>query len=264
MPTFQIASDLHLEFYDDPKDIPKLAVSADYLILAGDIGHPYNSHYVNYLTDLSGKYKTVFVVTGNHEYYCKYSGENSLHTIESINEKIVEICNSLPNVIFLNNKSFDIDDEIIIIGSTLWTNIPDKMKYYIKSRMNDYNYIWKKDNNGNFMNIGPDDVCAMHQVNVSWLTSELDKYKGTNKKIIVVSHHLPSDVFVHDMYKGDRILSGFMTNLDHLIGPNIKCWIAGHTHKCINETLNGVQCIVNPCGYPGENPEFKNDLIINL
>ncbi len=251
MPTFQVASDLHLEFYESNDQPCQLEVSAPYLILAGDIGYPFEPHYTKYLTSVASKYTKVFVISGNHEYYQR-SGNNKRSMLE-IDAKIEDICSALGNVHYLNNHSMIVDG-VRLVGTTLWTHVSDESKSYVGSAMNDYRCIYNAD--GSL--ITPDDTNSYHLMNLSWLTSELHKY--VTEKVVVITHHLPSSVFIHKKYWGHPINEGFMTDLEMLMKKPVVAWIGGHTHCSINVTHRKIKCMVNPLGYPGENPDFKKDM----
>ena len=65
-------SDLHLEFYGDDVNFEKVMNfdnDAEIICLAGDIGYPEHPNYEKFLSFISGKFKYVFLITGNHEYY---------------------------------------------------------------------------------------------------------------------------------------------------------------------------------------------------
>jgi predicted phosphohydrolase len=250
MPQFQVASDLHLEFYEANDQPCQLEVSAPYLILAGDIGYPFEPHYAKYLSDVSSKYTKVFVISGNHEYYSR----NDKKSMTVIDAKIDEICTSLGNVFYLNNRSIVVEG-VRLVGTTLWTQVSDESKSYVGSAMNDYRCIYNDDKSL----ITPDDTNAYHFKNLEWLTSELHKY--ANEQVVVITHHLPSSVFIHKKYFGHPINEGFMTNLEMLMKKPVVAWIGGHTHCSINLVYKKIKCIVNPLGYPGENPDFKKTMI---
>ena len=56
----QYISDIHLEYLSE---IPKINPVGDVLVLAGDIGHPFSSIYINFLIDVNNKFKKVFLIT---------------------------------------------------------------------------------------------------------------------------------------------------------------------------------------------------------
>ncbi len=137
--SFQLMSDLHLEFRSQCITVVPVA---DHLILAGDIGYPFAPLYKTFLTYVSGLFRTVFVVSGNHCYYNE-------HGIEATNVQISSICSSLPNVIFLNNQSYLLNGEILIAGTTLWTHVPSEKTLSVSNGISDYDEILHFDINVN-------------------------------------------------------------------------------------------------------------------
>ena len=78
----QYVSDLHLE-----KKINNRSIIAKkpYLILAGDIGYPFQNNYKNFLLHMSYIFNKVFLIAGNHEYDLLKKDENKLfRTLYSI------------------------------------------------------------------------------------------------------------------------------------------------------------------------------------
>jgi hypothetical protein len=59
------------------------------------------------------------VLAGNHEYY------NSEYHLE--NQRMQEICSKFKNVVFMNKKSV-VYNNVRIIGTTLWSEIPKKLE----------------------------------------------------------------------------------------------------------------------------------------
>jgi predicted phosphodiesterase len=254
--TIQFASDLHLEFYKSRKDFPLLKPSANYLVLAGDIGYPFHPNYKEYLELCSPNYKKIFIISGNHEYY-QLGGEKK--TMAEIDNKIKEITLSLSNVEFLHNSSSTIEDDIVILGTTLWTDIPFEKTFQLSFGMNDYRTIFT----GNPpTQVTPSITSSLHKKNVEWLTSEIEKNK--DKRIVVTTHHLPSLKFINEMYLNHPLNSGFATSIDSLIKSPVCAWIAGHTHSCKSFVYNNVQCEVNSKGYPYEKTGFRDNAVITV
>lgn len=66
---FQINSDLHLEIGQQYSSF-EIKPSADYLILAGDIGRLIDyEDFLGFLRIQTAQFKLVFLVLGNHEFY---------------------------------------------------------------------------------------------------------------------------------------------------------------------------------------------------
>jgi hypothetical protein len=67
MVKFQYISNLHLDLY--PLGLFDIDAIAPYLLLAGDIGNPYQKKYELFLENISKKFEKIFIISGNHEYY---------------------------------------------------------------------------------------------------------------------------------------------------------------------------------------------------
>jgi len=248
---FQLISDIHLEF-GACKAIKKMA---NYLILAGDIGYPDQALFKNFLVETSKLYEKVFYVSGNHEYYQNWkNGKNiKIDTIAETNDKIKNIVKeSGENIYFLNNEYYDIDDKLRIVGSTLWTNIHPK-----SSSINDSYQIYSDEN----VLITDDYLRKTHIENVKFIKNQISDANEKNKKIVVVTHHLPSYQLVLDKYKTGMYASynsHFASDLDYLMAEPIKVWCAGHSHGFNQKNINGVDCFVNAYGYPKEERNGAN------
>jgi predicted phosphohydrolase len=225
---FQIISDVHLEhqtkpviFYEKfPNEI--IPISANYILktgdilcLLGDIGHPIgetSDKYWEFLTQASVLYKKVLLLTGNHEYY-----NSSIEKVDLfINSELKR--RNLNNVIFLKNKKITIGG-LVILGSTLWSNIPPDKFDRIKSVIGDYKYIH---------GLTYEKIKKIHSTSVEWLTKEIkaNKYRD----IMVLTHHAPlmsntSDVKFHN----DPVRFAYSSNLSKLVS-SVKIWAYGHTH----------------------------------
>jgi predicted phosphodiesterase len=149
MVKIQIVSDTHLEFRGD--NFQKLIKpSAPILLLLGDICACGNLDdyeiYKKFITFLSTKFKFIFHVPGNHEYYTVGNKNITIDdTINGIDNKLRKFTSELKNVFFLNNNTvrLKIDKKVyVFIGSTLWTYINPSDRKNIALMMNDYKYIY--------------------------------------------------------------------------------------------------------------------------
>lgn len=258
---FQYISDLHLEFVK-PKlcNIKNILIpSAPYLAILGDLSNPYNKNFGEFFNYYSPLFKNIFYVSGNHEYYYK-------KTFEEIETHIQFICSKYPNVHYLNNKTIQIEN-IIILGTTLWSNTLNNL--HIKYYLNDYIKIYstrdtedtEDTEDKKLINVTPKFTTSLHLHSVEWLNSELEKYK--DQIIIVLTHHLPSFKLIHPKYAECEYNDGFVSDLDYIFekNNNIKYWLCGHTHTQINICINQTICLTNPCGYPGETQYNKQACI---
>jgi predicted MPP superfamily phosphohydrolase len=245
---FKLLSDIHLEFYNSNflKKLVGLITNPLHnnkdcnLILCGDIGKVNNEEqftlYRNFLQSLSLEFKHIFLVPGNHEYYGS--------SYKDTNDKLKQLEEELkPNMTLMINNSVDLDDNITIIGSTLWSR---GLLQYSKS-MNDFKQIsdLRKDKC---------DYLRWHFQDFEFLKKAIAE--KSDKQLVVLTHHMPSYELIGPKYKHyDDINTFFANKLDYLMenNPNIKYWCYGHTHTANQHTIGTTHCIANPWGYPGEN-----------
>jgi predicted phosphodiesterase len=248
---FQYFSDVHTEFYTgNPGKIKRFKIEpkAPYLILAGDIGIPDYVIYREFLEYLSPMFKKIFLITGNHEYYSKGFNLESEYMIK-VDNKIREITKEIENVVFLQNELYNIDDtDIFVWGTTLWSDIKKEEEDYI--------------------GIGPDyykipgfsvgKSRELFQKN----KEELERVIKENpeKKIVVITHHLPSYRMIDDRYIGYKGNSQFASELEVVKSDNVVGWVCGHTHTAKIE--GKIYC--NPIGYPGENKEVDFNKVLSV
>jgi DNA repair exonuclease SbcCD nuclease subunit len=257
----QVISDLHLEFYVTPRLRDFVTkTTAKILCIAGDLGIPYLESYDSFLKECSEEYEKTFIITGNHEYY-QHKNKSNLLTINDTNDLIKNITSKYNNIWFLNNDHHVLDDKKIILGTTLWTNIPEQYRYYAKRSMNDYkqSYYLKDEY---LENITPNYTSLLHEDNVKWLKERLEEFK--DKEVIIMTHHLPSFKMIAKKYQNNPINYCFATDLEDLLSPNIKYWISGHTHDPIDVKIKNVRCIVNPFGYKAERVKCKKGLVLDI
>ena len=131
--TFQMVSDLHLEFKHVIEILPTIDVCSRILCLLGDIGYPDSKVYQEFLLSQAERFEHVIVISGNHEYYKQKSHELA-------DAQIQEICNLRTNLHFLNRTTFELDG-VVFLGCTLWPLIPDQHIEYIEYICNDYKMI---------------------------------------------------------------------------------------------------------------------------
>ena len=98
----QIISDVHLEFYQSFPRIKKNP-GVEIVCLLGDIGYPTERNYRDFLIYLSGLFRVVIVIAGNHEYYNVSKKKEEVDNY--INDKVVNI----ENIHFLNNSTYNLE-----------------------------------------------------------------------------------------------------------------------------------------------------------
>ena len=268
--SMQLCSDTHLELCSDDYEFNKILIpSANYVCLLGDIGYPTHPNYKGFINYCSNNFKKVFVISGNHEYYATWC-LNTSYDFHDINFLIESICEKYSNVYYLNNRIHVMDEhKYIILGTTLWSNIPLEYYNYITDNINDYRRIFYTRKH----NMTPDHVNRMFNENKRWLLDTIltQHEQCKDYKIMILTHHLPSFDLIHEKYLGninnsDIINMAFASDLDAEIQSiiGLKYWFFGHTHKSTDKYLFDSRFIANPYGYRGNNCEYKNNLVIDL
>lgn len=261
----QFTSDNHLEFHKGINILDFVTPCAPNLAILGDLGYPQLDNFKDFISQASQNYIKVFFFPGNHEYYQRKNDQSPtpLLSMEEIDDLMIEICNCFDNVYYLNNEEHLLTENVVILGTTLWTDIPESHQYKMKQSMNDYNYIFVKEQHYK-TGITPKQTTELHKNNVQWLKNKLEEHK--DKQIIIMTHHMPSFQMIHEKYKGSDINYGFASNLDYLMeqNDNIKFWLCGHTHFNVQTKINNCECIANPYGYPGENKQYDKKKFIDI
>lgn len=213
----------------------------DVLILAGDIGYPLGPEYVADLEYFLTRCKTmaphVLYIPGNHEMYVcgdNHDREACLTALRIITEKM--------GVTLLERSSLQIQN-VWFHGCTLWSLIDPGVA------TNDIRYCF--DDRLDFIEAFYKDYL--------WLRETLQT-ANPDQTHVVITHYLPTYDLIHPKYKklGSTANSGFFTSILHKLDfSKVSHWFCGHTHESMMRSCLGIQCVVNPIGYPGEARDTK-------
>jgi hypothetical protein len=242
----QIVSDLHLEMSRD--DAPISPVTAPHIALLGDIGRGDSEKYAAFVKDLSSKYTTVLLVASNHEFYnCQY--DLAITAIE-------QLAGSIPNVLFLDRRSVELDG-VKIIGCTLWSHVPSACRRAVEGVLNDYRLIRTEDISGNMRPFTVSDTNALHTVDLEFIRFEIERSRKNGQKTLVLTHHAPSMIGTSaPRFEGLPNNHAYATDLEELMGPPVVAWAYGHTH--FNDSMErspsvgGTMLVSNQKGYSRE------------
>lgn len=216
MTILQIASDLHIEYKNDsvPDPLDFITPSADILVLAGDIGSFYKfKQLLTFLENLCSYFKIVLYVPGNHEWYTVPNRE-PLHW-NVLENRMKQIERSIGNLYLLNRSSIRIGD-ICISGATLWTNPKCQVPPFIVRIKGIRTYEYKK----------------KHLKDLEYLVGMTNYCKKNKLKLVIVSHHPPTERVLDYAKQKKKFASLYATNLDTMLSKDkVNVWICGHTHK---------------------------------
>lgn len=222
-------SDLHLELLVTQKGLsPDFALyeaifdnipatKEDYLLIGGDFVVAKHFHYfVPFLKKHADRFKRVFYLMGNHEYWHD-TFQSAVNRIQS------QIDANQLNITILDNQAVEIGDKIIW-GSTLWYQAPIVQQYPLSVAMNDYRRIRRDD----YKRVTYHDFALRFETAIQSLKETQAQHP--NKSIIVATHHAPSEVF-NTCPQGKHYpnVFGYGTALPYY-DWNIACIIHGHSH----------------------------------
>ena len=257
----QVLSDLHLEFKEN--NFRFFDAGADVIVLAGDIGNWKNS--LKLINTLFPQDRDIVYVAGNHEFYGS-SFDEGYSFLENESKKYT-------NIHFLENDVFEKED-IVFLGATLWTDFNLFNNYHsimnkIKSRIRDFSVIKTLDGD----RITTETIRQRFYSSLKFFKETIKKHKG--KKIVVITHHLPSRKalspysFKRTTLGYDPTPSAFASNLDNFIEahPGITVWIHGHSHYNYPENrvkIGNTILTCNQLGYYFEETGFLKGFCITI
>lgn len=256
-----VASDLHVEFGDINLVNEE---GADLLILAGDIvmlkdldkQSERGDRARNFFQRVSEAFPRTLYVMGNHEHY---SGDFAKGA-----ERFRTFCHThhISNITLLDKEHVAIDG-YDFFGGTLWTDFNSMDPYTMHNAgtaMNDYRGV-KNSNDTTSWKFLPKHALQDHQRMRNYLRECMNNYREagrTDRRVVVITHHAPSEASVHPKYSHDKLMNGnFYTNLDEFIesNPQIQLWIHGHMHDQFDYTLGETRVVCNPRGYVQYEPQ---------
>lgn len=244
----RIYSDLHMDpAYFDPFIMPE--TNRDHetvLIIAGDAAEQRNA--VDWIHAATQRFKHVIYVMGNHEYY----GGNIKRTPEKIIEAFQDRYGSVPtNFNLLDSDTVEIDD-VVFIGATLWTDFSKGnhlLMYQARGSMNDYRKIRHGSPAAPWAHkLTPQVVYEIHNAHKRYIVDQVEKFQ--DRKLVVVTHHAPSELSIAPKYKGHHLNHLYYSDLsDILVDYDINLWVHGHIHHHVDYTIGGTRVVANPRGY---------------
>ena len=264
-----ILSDLHAEF---DCNLPSSTLSqnffweqisetdSDVIILVGDTHTDGRS--IPFAAQLFPG-RPVVMVAGNHEFY----NQNYQHHLKKLRKQAEEY----PCVHFLECAEVEIGD-VIFLGCTLWTDCqlfpdqdPGEVARQVEWCLNDFHLIgWVVDDQNHYRKIRVADTVEIHRQSLAWLENRLEAHRG--RKIVVVTHHAPSEQSIHPNYAWDVTSSAFASNLDDLVERSgAALWVHGHVHTHFDYMIGKTRVLANPKGYPHETEtRFRPNFVVEV
>jgi DNA repair exonuclease SbcCD nuclease subunit len=201
--------------------------------------------YREFIKNCAQQFPQVIVIAGNHEHY----HGKWIQSIETLRHEY----GKYSNVHYLERDSVVING-YRFIGATLWTDLNrgDPMTLHaVNDMMNDYRLI-RHDGLG-YTKLRPAHTLHRHRDTVEYFHAILNQFK--EDPTIIVGHHAPSHLSVHEMYRHEYLMNGaYYSDLSNLIldNPQIKLWFHGHMHQPFEYSIGDTPVLCNPRGYFGE------------
>jgi hypothetical protein len=257
--TLQIISDIHLEFRKSYPTIPKFAEN---LAILGDIGKPGTKIYEEFILTQSNQFDKVFLLMGNHDYY------HSKDTVDKIIQKTRDLCKTTSNVHLLERDSFQLTDETVLLGCTLWSNI----NTHAAIHLNDFKHIhlkvseelsdpllkWKSKR---LLDVNT--YQDWHNRDVRWLNYNIEKRENTGESVVILTHHAPLKI-MGGKYQNNKLDSAFTTDLKGLFKPPVIACCSGHLHANTDVKYNNIRSVSNAMGYENEDTGYRSNVVIDI
>jgi hypothetical protein len=206
--TIQYASNLFVHKNDSWKQAQsKLKVGvANHLALLGNIGYPHNPKTKDFLRWCSDNWKAVYCVPGAVELQ-KKDNLAGLYTLPS-------------NVHLLDQTEIELPEGFHLIGAPMWSAWANAIAEISQ---------WNETEHYFMANKSPHQIQYWHEEDIEFLVDRLRYHSasfGSLRKLIVMTHHLPSSLFLRNNYcKRDLCL--YDANLSHLFTKNTVGCLSG-------------------------------------
>ena len=233
----QYASDLHLVFGQNFQYVMTHGIYpvGDCLVLAGDVADVQSlSRYDSFWDWCSANFKQTLFVPGNHDWYGKWDSFSQLtDRMEIFIRSNVRCC---------NNAAVRIGDTDFLC-STLWSNLTPATAPAVSASLLDFRKIYFGDKR-----LTAEDYVGLHRASLNFLQKAVSDSDA--KRIIVVTHHVPTMATVCQNHKLSSINAGFATELGNwIVETRIDHWIYGHSHVSIDTKIGRTRIVSNQLGY---------------
>ncbi len=247
-----------------PTELPTDKETA--LIIAGDLwtSRKYlafcGEHF--WLATVAKRFYCVIFVLGNHDLW----DSNISNEYNNVRNDLAK--SGLTNVYLIQDSQIVIDN-VKFLGGTLWTDMnkqdPLTRLSWQNAMANDRKYITI----GNaYHKIKESDVLAAHFKTRSYIFDNATR-DNSNQKIVVISHHAPTNLSIDDRYADDTLRAGYYhSDIGNEIAySEIDLWFHGHTHNSVNYLVHQCRVVNNPRGYHYDdmlNKQFDETHLFNI
>lgn len=266
---FILISDVHVDIMPwNWELLDSCSADCNTIVVSGDIS---NDIWItsNWLADLRLRFNNLIWVPGNHDFY-----NVGVHKTKLANSELYE---KYPYPMYVNeiyshykkwSQDHDIHmihrdsvniDNVLFTGATGWHNFVAGEPFSKDQQIDAWQFKsadriinWRGKTRDNEV------VEAAAYEDANYIRNSVS---ATDLPCVVVTHHLPNRLLSYAK-PFDQIwtkLHGMFVNThcEDIINNNIKYWCYGHTHYRSMKTINGINYVCNPVGYPGENSKWS-------
>jgi hypothetical protein len=247
--TLQYASNFFLNLHKR-RDFQNILIpSSENIAILGNINSldsiDSKKDYKIFLKYLSSNWKNVYLVPGPYEYVSRKPilFKNKIEELQTIREEF-------KNLTILNNTNISVPKtDITLVGSTLWVKEP----YYRNPCCFEFSYIHKIKRDMRVGQIIGNDI-------KEWFLEDTQLIRDltqSNKKTIVLTHHLPS-LLLTNQTKKTRMEASYLE--PSFFKYSIPIWLGGAGSRTVSATFgltHDTLCAVNTYT-TFDNPELVN------
>ncbi|MBR6411560.1 MAG: metallophosphoesterase [Alphaproteobacteria bacterium] len=246
----RVLSDLHVDINNRYMPNRSLRLEGDvFTLIAGDTADSPKKA----IDWIQKNIQNGLVIAGNH---IVYSGDK--RALQDLKLQLAQAFPPDSPITFLDHMTGVMHkevDNILFIGTTLYTDyslLPDvsvreaMLHSCRRSGLMDFRTGYTQDQ-GRLRHITPLDYSRWFTESLQEITRLVEA--NPQKEIVLLTHHCPSARCCSDYY--GILNAAFASNLEPFITahPNIKLWVAGHTHHRKNFKIGNCLVLLNPRGY---------------
>ncbi len=242
--------------------LPPANLGVEAILLGGDI-HYLPHHLGEMVESIRGTQPDstqIIVVPGNGEYADQELGEARRHYRAAVD--------AVPNAVFLDDDVAELPCGLRVIGSTLWSHVPDgEIGRYTRMMAREGKEGVDNIRLGNrFLTLR--DTNELHRRARSFIEDQLRSLSPAQRDTTIVCTHFWPTLQPWEAPAEEQWYYVTGSDLDALIaeyGPRL--WLCGHAHTTHHVTIGTTQISSNPrAGHgPGNvNPDFVESYVVEL
>jgi Icc-related predicted phosphoesterase len=215
-------------------------VVGDVLVLAGDIGDNGNLGALEVARGYRERGLPVLYVPGNHEFYRTVLPQEL--------RRLQRACKAAG--ITLLHKRTVVLGGVRFIGAILWTDFlldGVSLQYHTMQAtqrfMADFTLIQERAGD----TLLPETTLKWHRQCLHYIQRKLSEpFAG---KTVLVTHHAPHPLCVHEQYRGNPLNGAFVSDLSATLAQGVALAVHGHVHNSFDFEVEATRIVANPRGY---------------